>query len=148
MTSFQVYEDCARVLPWYQAEDAFYQANTLNLIEITEEAKKAWIHAINLGYNLLKEDYEAKRFVPSFTIDFQRFFYGYTHERLTRCYKEFIDYETIHQLLTIYDSIINKHRADEKLTTKICRYCGDYYCDGYCEDEKDRYRYRSRSDSW
>lgn len=148
MTSFQVYENNIRIMPWYHAEEAFYQENTSNLIEITEESKKAWIHAINLGYTILKEDYEINRFHPSFTIDFQKFFYSYTCERLTRCYKQFIDYETINKLLIIYNSIIDKHRADEKLTTKICYYCGDYYCDGLCEDEKDSYRYRSRSDSW
>jgi hypothetical protein len=148
MTAVQIYEDYDRIRPWYQAQYIFELANTSNLMEITEESKNAWIHAISLGHNLLKEDYEANRFNPSFTIDFQRFFYGYTHERMTRSYKEFIDYETINQLLTIYNSIIDKHRADNKLTTNICRYCDDYYCDGLCEDDKDRYRYRSRSDSW
>lgn len=142
-STVQIYDDNDRIMPWYQAKEAFRLANSLNLIQITEESKKAWAHAITLGYNILKEDYEAKRFNPSFTVDYKKYFYGYTNECLTRCYKQFIDYETIHQFLTLYDSIINKH-----CSTKLCHRCGDYYNDCYCEDHYERYTYRLLKDSW
>lgn len=119
-------QDHERTMPWYQAKEAFRLTNSLNLMTITEESKNAWIHAITLGYNILKEDYEAKRFNPLFTIDYNKFFHAYTNERLTRCYKQFIDYEKINQLLMKYD----KYRSN----TSTCRRCGDYYCDCYCEE--------------
>jgi hypothetical protein len=135
MTSFQEITDSKYVTPWYQAEDKFMNERYTNVITITEEQKTAFIETVTIGYNLLKEGYDKQQFNPQFTIDFHRFFYRYTDERLLAG----ADFHLIDNLLKAFDTIIEKNRKDNELTTRIC-HCHDYYCDTLCDD---RYDYRN-----
>ncbi len=136
------YSDYDRVAPWFTAESLYIQDRAANPVETTELCIMLWRNAVDIGYEILMDDFMRGAYYPMFVHRYTRFFYGYTDERLSTCMKRYIDYDKIYELLKNYKDILAQHRRAAGLPERICRWCRDYYCNSMCRDPGDRVRRR------